>query len=66
MSKLKDARLAAGLSQSELAKASGVSYRMVQYYEQGVKDINGAAAITVAKLAKTLGKRSEDLLEGDI
>ena len=42
MSKLKDTRQAAGLSQSQLAAATGLNVRMLQHYEQGVKDINGA------------------------
>jgi len=61
--KLKDKRLAAGLSQSELGKASGVNVRLIQDYEQGHKPINRAAAETVHKLAKALGCTMEDLIE---
>lgn len=43
------------LSQSELAKASGVNVRMIQYYEQGVKDIGRASVSTVIALAEALG-----------
>ena len=42
------------MSQAELAKASGVNRRMIQHYEQGVKDINKASVITVLKLAEAL------------
>lgn len=42
------------LSQSELANLSGVSVRMIQAYEQGVKDINKAQVVTVLKLAEAL------------
>lgn len=63
MSKLKIARESSGMSQSQLAAASGVSIRMIQYYEQGAKDINAAAAITVYKLAVALGCDIVDLLE---
>lgn len=63
MSKLQNARKAAGLSQSKLADASGVGIRMIQDYEQGHKDINGARAITVYQLAQALGVNVEDLLE---
>ena len=63
MSKLKTARVSAGLSQGQLAKASGVSVRMIQYYEQGVKDINKAAVITVLKLADALGVDVRELIE---
>ncbi|MDE6863873.1 MAG: helix-turn-helix domain-containing protein [Eubacterium sp.] len=63
MSKLQNARKAAGLSQSKLASTSGVNVRMIQHYEQGVKDINQAAAITLYQLAKSLNVSIEDLLE---
>lgn len=42
---------------------SGVNVRMIQYYEQGVKDINAAGALTVYKLAKALGCAMEELIE---
>lgn len=63
MSNLKRIREASGLSQAKLAEASGVNVRMIQYYEQGVKDINAAAALTVRKLARALDCSVEDLLE---
>ena len=43
-----------GLTQKELANKSGINIRMVQHYEQGMKDINKANAITVYKLACAL------------
>lgn len=63
MSKLKELRTAQGLSQSKLAAASGVNVRMIQHYEQGVKDINKMSAITLYQLAQTLDCKMEDLLE---
>ncbi len=63
MSNLKKARQAAGLSQSKLAELSGVAVRLIQSYEQGERDINGAAVITVIKLAKALQVNVEDLIE---
>lgn len=63
MSNLKKIRDATGLSQSKLAEASGVSPRMIQYYEQGVKDINKAQAITLYKISQALNCKIEDLLE---
>lgn len=60
--RLKKFREASGLSQSKLAEASGVSVRMIQYYEQGVKDINKAEAITVYRLAKALDCMVEDII----
>lgn len=61
--KLKEKRESAGMSQSDLAQASGVSVRMIQHYEQGAKDINKAAAITVKMLADALGVKMEDIIE---
>ena len=63
MTNLKRIREARGLSQAKLAEISGVNVRMIQYYEQGVKDINAAAALTVYKLAQALECTVEDLLE---
>lgn len=65
MTKLQTIRTSRGLSQSQLAKASGVSLRMIQYWEQRAKNINVAAAITVLKLADALGCEVRDLLEQD-
>ena len=63
MSNLKRIREEAGISQVKLAEISGVSARMIRYYEQGVKDINKAQAITLYKLAQALECKIEDLLE---
>lgn len=60
---LKMRRLAAGLSQSELAVASGVPLRTIQQYEQKQKDINAAKAQSVISLAKALDCSAEDLME---
>lgn len=59
---LKDYRTASGLSQSQLAKASGVNIRIIQAIEQGWRDINKADAITVYKLSQALNCNMEDLL----
>ena len=50
-------------TQSILAQESGVNIRMIQHYEQGVKDINRAAALTVHRLAQARECKGEDLLE---
>ena len=63
MTNLKRIREARGLSQAKLAEISGVNIRMIQYYEQGVKDINAAAALTVYRLAQALDSSVEFLLE---
>lgn len=61
--KLKRVREAAGLSQSELAKISGVSLRSIQMYEQRQNDIDKAQGHTLYKLSVALGCDIEDLLE---
>ena len=63
MKNLKRIRKERGMSQSQLADASTVSIRMVQYYEQGANDINRAEARNVYKLAKALNCTMEELLE---
>ena len=63
MSNLKKIRTQRGYSQSKLSELSGVNVRMIQYYEQGVKDINTAQAITLYKLAQALECNMEELLE---
>ena len=63
MTNLKRIREERGLSQTKLAEESGVSVRMIQHYEQGVKDLNRAQAITVHRLARALNCKVEDLLE---
>lgn len=65
MSNLKAWRQRRGMSQAQLAKASGVSIRMIQYYEQGKNDINRAEALSVYKLAQALVCSMETLLELD-
>ena len=63
MNKLKEKRMQRKLSQSQLAKASGVSLRMLQKYEQGDRDLNKAQAETVYKLAKALNCKIEELID---
>ena len=63
MSKLKTKRQATGLSQSQLAKRVGMSVRVLQSYEQGLRDINKAAADMVYRLAVALGCTIEDLID---
>ena len=63
MSNLKTLRTRHKISQGELSERSGINVRMIQHYEQGVKDINKAQAITLYKLSEVLECRIEDLIE---
>lgn len=65
MTNLQHYRKSRGISQSELARQAGVSVRTLQDYEQGRKNINLAAAITVQKLAEALDCASWELLEDE-
>lgn len=70
MYNLKSRREAAGLSQSQLADASGVPVRMIRAYEaespSAHKDINHAEAIKVFRLAQALGCDISMILEGAV
>lgn len=48
-SNLKRKRLAAGLSQSQLARLTDIPVRTLQQYEQGQKDINKARAAVACR-----------------
>ena len=56
-------RKRAGLSQSQLARLSGVGLRAIQQYEQRAKDVNRASAASVMALARALFCNPEDILE---
>ncbi len=66
MSNLKNIRTQRGYSQGKLSELSGVNVRMIQYYEQGARDINIAQADTLYKLAQALECNMEELLEGGV
>ena len=59
---LKERREAYGLSQSALAEKSGVNVRMIQHYEQGVKDLSKASFKTIKALADALGCHPENIV----
>lgn len=60
---LKDRRLQAGISQSQLAELSSVPLRTIQQYEQRRKNINFAKLETVLALSKVLYCQPTDLME---
>lgn len=65
MTNLKRIRTEKKITQAALSGSSGVSLRTLQDYEQGRKPINGAAALTVYRLAQELNVTVEDILELD-
>ena len=62
MNNLKELRQAAGISQAELAKLSGINKRMIEHYEQGFKDLSKAAFETGLRIAEALDVDPRDLL----
>lgn len=51
-SKLKEARMIAGMTQSELGEAAGLSLRAIQTYEQGTKTPRRQNLLALAKVLK--------------
>lgn len=63
MTKLKIMREKAGLSQSQLSKATGIHYRTLQYYEQGQMSFDSARFDKIISAALVLNCKIEDLIE---
>ena len=63
MTNLQRIRKAAGISQAKLSALSGVNAQMIAFYEQQVKDIYAAGAMTVYKMAQALNCTVEELIE---
>lgn len=66
MSNLKNRRKAANFTQRELAERSGVNRRIIEQYEQGIRDINKAEAMTVHLLAAALECNMRDIMEFEV
>lgn len=61
-SKLQNTRLSREMSQSQLATAASINGRMLQYYEQGAKDLSGTKLATLLKICLALNCKLEDIL----
>lgn len=55
-------RKAAGLSQSQLAKLTGINVQVLQQYERGARDLNGAKLVTLLKICNALECRLADII----
>lgn len=55
-------RKEAGLSQSQLANAAGVNVQVLQQYERGARDLNGAKLVTLLKLCNALECKLADII----
>lgn len=60
--RLKKMREARSLSQHQLADKTGISFRVLQNYEQGVRDLNGAKLLTLLKLCNALECKLADII----
>lgn len=61
--KLKAMREASGMSQSQFAKKTGIHYRTLQHYEQGVISFDHARMDKIVSAAVVLGCNIEDIVE---
>jgi transcriptional regulator with XRE-family HTH domain len=59
---MKELREKAGLTRAQLSEQTGISFRTIEAYEQGRKDINGAKLKTLLKLCQALGCSLSGLL----
>ena len=55
-------RKAVGLSQSQLAKLTGINVQVLQQYERGARDLNGAKLVTLLKICNALECRLADII----
>lgn len=60
---LEKARREAGMSRKKLAEVSGVSFRSLECYEQGKRNINTASVAIVRALAQALNVPMEKILD---
>lgn len=65
MSKLQERRAASGLTRQQLSELSGVNVRLIERYEQGERDINGAKLKTLLKLCKALECNLENIIDDE-
>lgn len=63
VSNLAKVRIFRGYTQAELANRAGVSLRVLQNYEQGANNINGAKLRKLCKIADALGCSVLDILQ---
>lgn len=63
MTNLQKIRLDKGLTQKQLAEQAQVHLRMVQNYEERTRNINGAAVMTVYRMAQVLECEITDIIE---
>lgn len=65
MNKLQEKRTASGLTRQKLSELSGVNVRLIERYEQGERDINGAKLKTLLRLCTALGCELRDIVDDE-
>ena len=60
---LRKIRESHGMSQKDLADKSGINKRMIQAYEQGYRDINGAKLSTMLTLVNVLNCSIDQIVD---
>lgn len=65
MTKLQELRTAAGFTRQQLSELSGVNVRLIERYEQGERDINGAKLKTLLRLCASLGCELKDIVDDE-
>jgi transcriptional regulator with XRE-family HTH domain len=60
--RLQTLRQAAGMSQSQLADTAGISVRILQQYESGERNLNGAKLQTLLKICNALKCRLSEII----
>lgn len=63
--KLKQMRINAGLTQTQLSALTGLKLGTIQAYECGKRNINGADLKTILKLASALKCTVSDIVNND-
>ena len=65
MRKLKEVRLAKGLTQKQLADSANINIRVLQHYEQGTKNFDHARLDTLLKICLALDCKLADIIENE-
>lgn len=65
MNKLQERRTSTGFTRQQLSELSGVNVRMIERYEQGERDLNGAKLKTLLKLCKALECNLENIIDDE-
>jgi len=65
MSNLKEMRIKAGISQTQLADKINTSVRSLQSYEQGLRNVDGMKLETLLAISTALNCRISDIVENE-